>query len=152
VALVGQVSTATGLGASCLPDGANVLCAEEDFTSVLFPFLVNDRLNVRTVPLDHLLDEIGADTDLVAVSAAQSADGRVLDLDDLATASRDAQAQTYVGLHDRGPVGGLDGAPSLRLVCGRRPVAVDLRAAVAPGHGRPPLQRLTAEVVRSLGR
>lgn len=108
VALVGQVSTPTGLVASCLPDGANVLCAEEDFTS--------------------------------------------LDLDDLATASRDAQAQTYVGLHDRGPVGGLDGAPSRRLVCGRRPVAVDLRAAVAPGHGRPPLQRLTAEVVRSLGR
>jgi hypothetical protein len=57
VALVGQVSTATGLGASCLPDGANVLCAEEDFTSVLFPFLVDDRLTAN-VPLDHLLDEM----------------------------------------------------------------------------------------------
>ena len=40
VALIGQVSTAGGLVASSLPDGANVLCAEEDFTSVLFPFLV----------------------------------------------------------------------------------------------------------------
>ncbi|MEZ5380636.1 MAG: aminotransferase class V-fold PLP-dependent enzyme [Microthrixaceae bacterium] len=96
VALIGQVSTASGLVASSLPDGATVVCAEEDFTSVLFPFLVDERLKVRMVPLDALVDEIGRGTDLVAVSAVQSADGRVLDLDRLADAAADVGARTYV--------------------------------------------------------
>jgi selenocysteine lyase/cysteine desulfurase len=48
------------------------------------------------VALDALLDEVTSGIDLVAVSAAQSADGRVLDLDALATAATDAGARTYV--------------------------------------------------------
>src|SRR5262249_32594191 len=41
VAIGNQVSTFTGLVAGALPDGAHVLAAEEDFSSVLFPFLVH---------------------------------------------------------------------------------------------------------------
>jgi selenocysteine lyase/cysteine desulfurase len=96
VAVVGQVSVVTGLVASSLPSGARVLCAEEDFTSVLFPFLADARLDVRVVPLDQLLDAIDATIDLVAVSAVQSGDGRRIDLDELATAADAAQARTFV--------------------------------------------------------
>lgn len=96
VGIAAQVSTLTGLVASCLPDGAHVLCAEEDFTSVLFPFLADDRLRVRLVPLDELLDHVRAGVDLVAVSAVQSADGRMIDLDALADAARSAGARTFV--------------------------------------------------------
>ena len=55
VAIGNQVSTFTGLVAAALPDGAQVLAAEEDFSSVLFPFLAHaDRgVRVRTVPLDR---------------------------------------------------------------------------------------------------
>jgi selenocysteine lyase/cysteine desulfurase len=98
VAIVSQVSVASGLVASSLPDGARVLCAEEEFTSLLFPFLVDQRLDVQTVPLDHLLDHVTEATDLVAVSAAQSADGRVIDLDTLADVARATGTRTYVDL------------------------------------------------------
>ena len=97
VAMPGAVSITTGLVASCLPQGSRVLC-EEDFTSVLFPFLVDPRLDVRVVPLDELLDQLGPAVDLVAVSAVQSADGRRLDLDLLAERADQAGARTYVDL------------------------------------------------------
>ena len=52
VAVGNQVSTFSGLIAAALPDGACVLAAEEDFTSVLFPFMAHaDRgVRVETVP------------------------------------------------------------------------------------------------------
>src|SRR5215218_3680077 len=94
----GAVSITTGLVASCLPEGSRVLSAEEDFTSVLFPFLVDPRLDVTVVPLDELLDQLRPTVDLVAVSAVQSADGRRLDLDLLAERADQAGARTYVDL------------------------------------------------------
>ncbi|HEX5656291.1 MAG TPA: aminotransferase class V-fold PLP-dependent enzyme [Polyangiales bacterium] len=96
VAVVSQTATVSGLVASSLPAGARVLVAQEDFTSVLFPFLADPRLQVRAVPLASLLDEIGPGVDLIAVSAVQSADGRVLDLDQLARAASAVGARTYV--------------------------------------------------------
>ena len=96
IAMPGAASITAGMVASSLPDGARVLCAREDFTSVLFPFLVDDRLDVTAVPLDRLLDHVTPAVDLVAVSAVQSADGRVLDLDALAGAAGTAGARTYV--------------------------------------------------------
>lgn len=98
VAMPGAASITAGLVASCLPDGATVLCAHEDFTSVLYPFLADGRLDVQFVPLDGLLDAIHPGIDLVAVSAVQSADGRVIDLDALATLATDAHARTFVDL------------------------------------------------------
>jgi selenocysteine lyase/cysteine desulfurase len=100
VAIGNQVSTFSGLVAAALPDGARVLAAEEDFTSVLFPFLAHaDRgVRVRTVPLDRLVETIAPGVDLVAVSAVQSADGRLVPggLDRLAAAAGAHGCLTYV--------------------------------------------------------
>ena len=100
VAIGHQVSTFSALVAASLPDGARVLAAEEDFTSVLFPFLVHaDRgVQVRTVPLSGLVEAIGAGVDLVAVSVVQSADGRLVPggLDGLAEAAARHGCLTYV--------------------------------------------------------
>jgi selenocysteine lyase/cysteine desulfurase len=100
VAIGNQVSTFTGLVAAALPDGACVLAAEEDFTSVLFPFLAHaDRgVRVETVPLDRLVERIRPGVSLVAVSAVQSADGRLVPggLDALASAAAANGCLTYV--------------------------------------------------------
>jgi selenocysteine lyase/cysteine desulfurase len=100
IAVGNQVSTFTGLVASALPDGSRVLAAEEDFSSVLFPFLVHaDRgVHVRTVPLSGLLEALGPGIDLVAVSAVQSADGRLVPggLEGLASAAAHCGCLIYV--------------------------------------------------------
>ncbi len=98
VGVIGPASVGVGMAAASLPDGATVLCADEDFTSVLFPFLADGRLSVRTVPLDRLVDSIDAGVDLVAVSAAQSADGRIVDLAALADGASSAGARTLLDL------------------------------------------------------
>lgn len=79
VAIGAQASVLVGLVAASLPDGAQVLAVERDFTSVTFPFEVHaDRgITVRHVPLDRLADEIRPTTDVVAYSLVQSRDGRV---------------------------------------------------------------------------
>ena len=100
VAIGNQVSTFTGLVAAALPDGAHVLAAEEDFTSVLFPFFAHaDRgVRVETVPLDRLVESIRPGVSLVAVSAVQSADGRHVPggLDALASAAARHGCLTYI--------------------------------------------------------
>jgi selenocysteine lyase/cysteine desulfurase len=95
VATGSQASQFVGLVAASLPSGSVVLGAEEDFTSVLFPFLRAD-LEVRLVPLDRLLESLTEDVDLVAVSAVQSADGRLCDLAALGEAAGRAGALTLV--------------------------------------------------------
>ncbi|SCK50514.1 Selenocysteine lyase/Cysteine desulfurase [Streptomyces sp. WMMB 714] len=83
-----QVSAFTGLIAANLPDGSQVLTAEGEFTSVVFPFHAQARrgVEVREVPLERLAEEVTSRTALVAVAAVQSADGRVADLDALTSA------------------------------------------------------------------
>lgn len=87
VAIGPQVSYFVGLVATSLPPGARVLVAEGDFTSLLFPFLARPELRVRAVPLDRLSDAVDDDVDLVAVSAVQSADGRIAPFDRLRAAA-----------------------------------------------------------------
>jgi selenocysteine lyase/cysteine desulfurase len=100
VAIGNQVSTFSALVASALSDGAHVVGAEEDFTSVLFPFLAHaDRgVRVTTVPLAGLLDAIRPGVTLVVVSAVQSADGRLVPggLDALATTAARHGCLTYI--------------------------------------------------------
>jgi selenocysteine lyase/cysteine desulfurase len=96
VAVGSQVSAFVGVVALSLPAGARVVAPEEEFTSVLFPFLARDDLRVELVPLASLADHVSPGTDLVAVSAVQSADGRVADLDAIAAAARGAGALTLV--------------------------------------------------------
>jgi selenocysteine lyase/cysteine desulfurase len=94
VAVAAQVSPFVGVIAASLPAGAEVLCAEEDFTSMIYPFLARPDLRVRFAPLDRIADAIEASTTLVSVSAAQSADGRLADLAAIEAAARHHGAMT----------------------------------------------------------
>ena len=98
VAIGSQISVFSDIVASSLQPGDEVLVAEEDFTSVLFPFLAQQRrgVTVRSVPLDALIDSIDDRTKLVAVSSVQSADGRVVDAASLADAADHVGARTYL--------------------------------------------------------
>jgi selenocysteine lyase/cysteine desulfurase len=95
VAIGHQVSPMVGVVAASLPRGARVLAAEGDFTSLLFPLLAAGCA-VRTVPLERLAEAVDERTGLVAVSAVQSADGRVADLDSIATAATHHGAWTLI--------------------------------------------------------
>jgi selenocysteine lyase/cysteine desulfurase len=83
-----QVSVFAGLIAANLPPGSEVLTVAGEFTSIVFPFLAQARrgLLVREVPLAALASSVRPTTTLVAVSAVQSADGRLADLDSLTAA------------------------------------------------------------------
>ena len=82
VAIGSQTSVLVGTVATSLPDGAEVLCPEGDFTSVTFPFEVQHRrgVRVRHVPLARLAGEIRPSTHLVAFSFAQSSTGELADV------------------------------------------------------------------------
>jgi selenocysteine lyase/cysteine desulfurase len=80
VAIGTTASTEVGLVAGSLPAGAEVVVAEGDFSSLIQPFAGRGDLALRTVPLDDVAAAVRPGTALVAVSAAQSADGRVADL------------------------------------------------------------------------
>jgi len=86
VAIGASASSLIGIVAASLPNETRVLIAEGDFTSVIFPFLVQARrgVTIREVPLSELIESIDDSVDLVAVSAVQSSDGRRVDLDQLA--------------------------------------------------------------------
>jgi len=80
VAIGPQVSVMAGLVAASLPAGSEVLTAEGEFTSILFPFHAQPGLNVREVPLAQLVAAVSPATRLVCVSAVQSRDGTITDL------------------------------------------------------------------------
>jgi selenocysteine lyase/cysteine desulfurase len=98
VAVGPQVSPFVALVALSVPRGARVVCAEGDFTSLLWPFLVQRDRGVRVdvVPLEDVPDAVDGGTDVVAVSAVHSADGRVADLDAIAAAAADHGARTLI--------------------------------------------------------
>jgi selenocysteine lyase/cysteine desulfurase len=96
VAVGNQVSSFTGLVAMSLPPGSRVLCAHGDFTSVLWPFLAAPGVEVDMVELEDLPSAVDASTSLVAVSAVQSLDGRVADLEAIAAACASYGARTFV--------------------------------------------------------
>lgn len=100
VAVGAQVSVFAGLVAPSLPDGAEVVCVEGDFSSMVFPFLVHaDRgVRVRHVPLDALADAVDERTALVAYSLAQSACGSLADDDAVVAAARRVGALTFCDL------------------------------------------------------
>ncbi|GAB2958041.1 aminotransferase class V-fold PLP-dependent enzyme [Amycolatopsis acidiphila] len=89
VAIGAAVSQLLGAVAAGLPEGAKVLVAAGEFTSVTFPFAARPGVTVTEVPPAELPDAV-AGHDLVAVSVVQSADGAVLDLDALRAASEAA--------------------------------------------------------------
>ena len=98
LAIGANVSTFVGLVAASIPDGARVLVPDVEFTSLLFPFLVQEHrgVTVQLVPAAELATEIGPDIDVVAFSAVQMASGEVADLDAVAAAATEHDALTVV--------------------------------------------------------
>ncbi|MGW4835396.1 aminotransferase class V-fold PLP-dependent enzyme [Streptomyces globisporus] len=80
VATGSSVTVHVGLIAASLPPGAEVLCPEGEFSSVVSPFALRGDLRMRYAPLADLAGAVRDSTALVAFSAVQSADGRVADL------------------------------------------------------------------------
>lgn len=89
IAVGASVSQLLSVVAAGLPEGARVLAAQGEFTSVTFPFAVVPGVTVTEVPLADMASAV-AGHDLVAVSVVQSADGAIADLDALRAASEAA--------------------------------------------------------------
>jgi selenocysteine lyase/cysteine desulfurase len=96
VAIGATVSGLVGLVAASLPKGTRVVVPEIEFTSTLFPFLVQPGLEVRTVPPAQLAEAIDEHTDVAAFSAVQMASGEVADLDAIERAAATHDVMTFV--------------------------------------------------------
>ena len=98
VAIGANVSGLLGMVAAAIPDGARVLAADNEFTSLIFPFLAQQARGVEVAfaPLERLAEAVDASTDVVAFSAVQSSNGAVAALDDIASAARHHGALTVV--------------------------------------------------------
>lgn len=88
VAIGASVSQLLAVVAAGLPAGAKVLTATGEFTSTTFPFAARG-LSVTEVGLDRLPEAVPGH-DLVIVSAVQSANGAVADLEALRAAAEAA--------------------------------------------------------------
>ncbi|MFC0359465.1 aminotransferase class V-fold PLP-dependent enzyme [Kytococcus schroeteri] len=85
VATGSQTSVFTGMVAAGLPDGAEVVVVEGDFSSLVYPFLVQaerphptregGRITVRSVPRQELCTSLREETAAVVYSHSQSACG-----------------------------------------------------------------------------
>ena len=94
IAIGANTSSMVGLIAASLPDGARVVSTEPEFTSLLWPFLAQQRdIEVECVPVGALPDAVDGRTDVVAVSLVQSSTGELADLDAVkdAAAAHDAR-------------------------------------------------------------
>lgn len=98
VATGSAASAFVGLLAASLPDDAEVVAPDRDFTSLLYPFLVQEArgVRVRTVPLEALADAVEPLTTVVAWGAVQSADGRIADVEAILEAAGRVGASTVV--------------------------------------------------------
>ena len=98
VAIGATVSAFVGLIAASLPDDAHVVVPDLEFTSTLFPFLVQEArgVTVTTLAPQRLAEAIDASTDLVAFSAVQMTTGEVADIDAIVAAARHHGARTML--------------------------------------------------------
>ena len=82
VAIGANTSSMIGLMAASLPDGARLVSAEPEFTSLLWPFLAQGRdIEVECVAVADVADSVDERTDVVAVSVVQSSTGELGNLD-----------------------------------------------------------------------
>ncbi len=117
VAIAPQVSPLVATVAAGVGPGARVLTAIGDFTSVLFPFAAAGA-ELTAVALDQVADSIDARTDVVAVSAVQSADGRLADLEAIAGAAAAHGALTVIDATQACGWLALDAARLDVMICG----------------------------------
>lgn len=88
VAIGSQTSVQVSVLAAALPDDAEVLVPEGEFSSLVLPFVHAGRgIRVRTAPLHALADGVRPGTALVAFSLVQSATGEVADADAICAAA-----------------------------------------------------------------
>lgn len=93
-----QVSSLAAIVASSLPDGAHVLAAADDFSSLTHPFeqQAHRGVQVSYAPVAQLVDAIDEHTDIVVFSLVQSATGEIADGTAIAEAARRVGARTVV--------------------------------------------------------
>jgi selenocysteine lyase/cysteine desulfurase len=99
IALVPTASAGIGLVAASLPEGIEVVVADDEFPSVLFPLLVAERerrVCVRRVAFANLVEAIGPGTGLVAFSLTRSQDGETAPLGDIVAAARRHGAELLI--------------------------------------------------------
>jgi len=98
VSVGATASEFVGLVAASLPARARVLVPDVEFTSTLFPFLVQERrgLTVTTLAPAKIPEAIDARTDDGAFSAVQMSTGEVADLDAIVAAAEHHGAATLV--------------------------------------------------------
>ena len=94
VAVGSTVSELVGSIVTALPTGTRVVVPEIEFTSTLFPLLVQRRLDVRPVPFADLVQAIDQDVGAVAFSAVQMSTGDVADVDAIVSAAAGVGAIT----------------------------------------------------------
>jgi len=101
VATGSQTSVLTSIVAAAVPEGAEVLVADGDFSSIVFPFLQwqnsqnGGRIRVRSVPLEALADSISDETWLVVFSMVQSRSGVIADVPALLEAAERTNTYTF---------------------------------------------------------
>jgi selenocysteine lyase/cysteine desulfurase len=99
VALIPTVSVGVGMIAASLTEHDEVLVADDEFLSVLFPFLVAARdrgAHLRVVPFDQLADNVAPTTTLVAFSLVQSQSGRGARQTEVIDAAQRVGARTLI--------------------------------------------------------
>jgi selenocysteine lyase/cysteine desulfurase len=94
VAVGSTVSELVGSVVTALPTGARVVVPDIEFTSTLFPLLVQSRLDVRTVPTARLADAVAQGAEAVAFSAVQMSTGEVADHEAILSAAAGVGAIT----------------------------------------------------------
>ena len=97
VAIGSQVSVLASVVAAAAPHGAEIVCVDGDFSSIVFPFVVQGHrgVTVRHVPLRSLAESISPRTWLVAFSLVQSATGEIADVDAVVAAARANDTVTF---------------------------------------------------------
>jgi len=95
IATGSQTSVMAALVAAAVPDGAEVLCVDGDFSSIMFPFLQRRGITVRTAPLSGLAEAVTDDTWLVVFSLIQSSSGVVADAPGILAAAAAHGAFTF---------------------------------------------------------
>jgi len=113
VATGSQTSAMTAVVAASVPDGAEVLVPDGDFSSIVFPFLQQEHrgVRVRSVPLDTLPTAVDERTALVAWSHVQSATGAIAPSAAVVDAARAVGARTLCDLTQAAGVLPVDASP-----------------------------------------
>ena len=99
ICLLPAVSVGVGTLAASLGEQDEVVVADDEFRSLLFPLLVAKQARgvcVRRVPFSALADSVRSSTTLVATSHVRSNGGGLQDLEAIAAAARDVGAEVLV--------------------------------------------------------